>query len=288
MKLKAKAPKAKLGLPTIVLLCFLCFIAGLFTSTLLSQVSVPQFLSGPRSSSRILESEDEDRGPMLPGETGESFIASIPFQVLSWNPRALYFPRFATAEQCESVIKRAKAKLRPSTLALRKGETAESTKGTRTSSGTFISASEDETGVLDIIEQKIARATMLPRDHGEAFNILRYDIGQKYDSHYDAFNPDEYGPQQSQRFASFLLYLSNVEEGGETMFPFENGSNMDIRYDYKKCIGLKVQPRQGDGLLFYSVLPNGTIDQTSLHGSCPVIRGEKWVATKWIRNQEEE
>lgn len=36
---------------------------------------------------------------------------------------------------------------------------------------------------------------------------------------------------------------------------------MGMSYDYKKCIGLKVMPRQGDGLLFYSVLPNGTIDQ---------------------------
>ncbi|KAK7813077.1 probable prolyl 4-hydroxylase 9 [Quercus suber] len=88
--------------------------------------------------------------------------------------------------------------------------------------------------------------------------------------------------------ASFLLYLSNVEEGGETMFPFENNSNKGTGYDYKKCIGLKVKPRQGDGLLFYSVFPNGTIDGTSLHGSCPVIKGEKWVATKWIRDQEQD
>jgi hypothetical protein len=54
------------------------------------------------------------------------------FQVLSWKPRALYFPNFATPEQCESIIKMAKSKLKPSTLALRKGETTESTKGTRT------------------------------------------------------------------------------------------------------------------------------------------------------------
>lgn len=36
-------------------------------------------------------------------------------------------------------------------------------------SGTFISASEDDSGVLDIIEEKKARATMLPRTHGEVF-----------------------------------------------------------------------------------------------------------------------
>lgn len=80
-----------------------------------------------------------------------------------------------------------------------------------------------------------------------------------------------------------MLYLTNVEEGGETMFPYEvsakeilyvfllsdcnvscadlqNGENMDIGYDYEKCIGLKVKPRKGDGLLFYSLMVNGTID----------------------------
>ncbi|KAK1433131.1 hypothetical protein QVD17_10037 [Tagetes erecta] len=119
----------------------------------------------------------------------------------------------------------------------------------------------------------------------KAFNVLRYDIGQRYLSHHDTFDPAMYGPQRSQRMASFLLYLSDVEEGGETMFPYGNGESMDASYDFKKCIGLKVKPRKGDGLLFYSLYPNGTIDPTSLHGGCPVIKGQKWVATKWIRNE---
>ncbi|TXG64163.1 hypothetical protein EZV62_011157 [Acer yangbiense] len=173
----------------------------------------------------------------------------------------------------------AKVRLTPSSLALRKGETDESTKGTRTSSGTFISSSEDKTGILDFIEWKIARATMIPQMHGEAFNVLRYEIGQKFTALLLI---------NLLQMASFLLYLSDVEEGGETMFPFEGGLNMNSGYDFRKCIGLKVKPRRGDGLLFYSLFPNGTIDQTSLHGSCPVIKGEKWVATKWIRDQVQE
>ncbi|KAJ6302567.1 hypothetical protein OIU77_016627 [Salix suchowensis] len=282
MKIKTKRSKRKLGLPAAILLCSLFFLAGLYSSTFISH-DVPVI----RPRLRMLEVAEVDHDAMPHGDTGEAFIESIPFQVLSWNPRALYFPNFATPEQCESIITMAKSKLKPSTLALRKGETTESTKGTRTSSGTFISGSEDKTGVLDFIERKIAKATMIPQSHGEAFNILRYEIGQKYDSHYDAFNPDEYGPQPSQRVASFLLYLSSVEEGGETMFPFENGSAVSSGFEYKRCVGLKVKPRQGDGLLFYSLFPNGTIDRASLHGSCPVIEGEKWVATKWIRDQIE-
>ncbi|XP_020974848.1 probable prolyl 4-hydroxylase 9 isoform X1 [Arachis ipaensis] len=284
----------KLGFPYVFLICIFFFLAGFFGSALFfhSQDDGHGMRPGPR----LLEStkEETEYNLLLAGESGDDSITSIPFQVLSWQPRALYFPNFATAEQCESIVDIAKAGLKPSTLALRKGETEENTKGIRTSSGVFISASEDKTGTLEVIEEKIARATMIPRSHGEAFNILRYEIGQRYNSHYDAFNPSEYGPQKSQRVASFLLYLTDVQEGGETMFPFEfgiiilqNGSNMDGSYSYESCIGLKVRPRQGDGLLFYSLFPNGTIDPTSLHGSCPVIKGEKWVATKWVRDQEQ-
>lgn len=287
--MKSRLKRKKLGLATVIVFCSLCFLIGFYASALLSQ-NVP----GVKPRLRRLEmmengGEGEEEASSMPhGVTGDESVRSIPFQVLSWKPRALYFPNFATAEQCQAIIERAKVNLKPSALALRLGETAESTQGTRTSSGTFVSASEESTGALDYVEKKIARATMIPRNHGEAFNILRYELGQKYDSHYDVFNPAEYGPQTSQRIASFLLYLSDVEEGGETMFPFENGANMGAGYDYKQCVGLKVKPRKGDGLLFYSVFPNGTIDQTSLHGSCPVSKGEKWVATKWIRDQDQQ
>ncbi|KAF7828646.1 putative prolyl 4-hydroxylase 9 isoform X1 [Senna tora] len=277
----------KFALPSVIFICIFFFLGGFFGSSLFSHSQNYQDdLYGARA--RLLESTTaETENHLLPaGESGDDSITSIPFQVLSWRPRALYFPKFATAEQCESIIDTAKSGLKPSSLALREGETEENTKGIRTSSGVFLSAYEDKTGTLDVIEEKIARATMIPRNHGEAFNILRYEIGQKYNSHYDAFNPAEYGPQKSQRLASFLLYLTDVEEGGETMFPFEGGQNMDGSYGYEECTGLRVRPRQGDGLLFYSLFHNGTIDPTSLHGSCPVIKGEKWVATKWIRDQE--
>ncbi|XP_057420356.1 probable prolyl 4-hydroxylase 9 [Lotus japonicus] len=277
----------KLTFPYIFLICIFFFLAGFFGSTLFSHSQDDG--RGLRPRPRLLESSEKaEYNLMTAGEFGDDSITSIPFQVLSWKPRALYFPNFATAEQCKSIVGVAKAGLKPSALALREGETEQNTKGIRTSSGVFVSSSEDKTGTLAIIEEKIARATMIPRSHGEAFNILRYEVDQRYNPHYDSFNPAEYGPQKSQRMASFLLYLTDVQEGGETMFPFENGLNMDVSYRYEDCIGLRVRPRQGDGLLFYSLFPNGTIDPTSLHGSCPVIKGEKWVATKWIRDHDQD
>ncbi|RDX60092.1 putative prolyl 4-hydroxylase 9, partial [Mucuna pruriens] len=257
----------KLGLPSAFLTCIFFFLAGFFGSSLFSHSQEreygPRLMPRPRA--RLLEKSTEYR-LLQAGDSGDDSITLIPFQVLSWYPRALYFPNFASAEQCEGIIDIARGGLKPSTLALRKGETEENTKGIRTSSGVFMSASEDKTGILDAIEEKIAKATKIPRNHGEAFNILRYEVGQKYNSHYDAFDYAEYGPQKSHRVASFLLYLTDVPEGGETMFPFEciiiqqNGFNMDGSYGFEDCIGLRVRPRKGDGLLFYSLFPNGTID----------------------------
>ncbi|KAJ6896257.1 hypothetical protein NC651_022469 [Populus alba x Populus x berolinensis] len=167
MKIKTKRSKRKLGLPAAIILCSLFFLAGFYSS-----IFFPHDVPVTRPRLRMLEVAEGDHDTMPHGVTGEASVESIPFQVLSWKPRALYFPKFATPEQCESIIKMVESKLKPSTLALRKGETAESTKETRTSSGSFVSGSEDETGTLDFIEKKIAKATMTPQSHGEVISMF--------------------------------------------------------------------------------------------------------------------
>jgi len=47
--------------------------------------------------------------------------------------------------------------------------------------------------------------------------------------------------------------------------------------------GLSVKAIRGDAVLFYSLLPNGTVDLLSDHGSCATLKGEKYSATKWVR-----
>jgi prolyl 4-hydroxylase len=71
-----------------------------------------------------------------------------------------------------------------------------------------------------------------------------------------------------QRFASFLIYLNTVEAGGETRFPKLN---------------ISVKPIAGRALYFRNLYFNGTEHQLSLHGGDPVLKGEKYLATKWMR-----
>ncbi|PIA40252.1 hypothetical protein AQUCO_02500151v1 [Aquilegia coerulea] len=88
-----------------------------------------------------------------------------------------------------------------------------------------------------------------------------------------------------QRYATVLMYLSNVEKGGETVFPYSE-AKLDQPKDetWSDCAktGYAVKPKKGDALLFFSLHINTTTDPVSTHGSCPVIEGEKWSATRWI------
>lgn len=164
----------------------------------------------------------DDRPPVEHGASGHSFYTVQPMQLLSWHPRAYLFPKFIDESMCKHVIELAESRLRPSGLALKKGDTLSSTREIRTSQGTFLSRMQDKDGVLAYIEDKIgadiarcwnilcimmikrricnaAVMTGVPAAHGEPFNVLRYENGQHYDSHYDAFDEASYGKQFSQR-----------------------------------------------------------------------------------------
>lgn len=112
---------------------------------------------------------------------------------------------------------------------------------------------------------------------------------QHYDSHYDSFAEKEYGKQYSQRIATFLLFLNDVEEGGETVFKREGRDNGNRTIgDWRTCedhIGIKVTPKQGDAVLFWSTKPDLQLDDHALHGACPVVKGVKWSIAKWIHEK---
>ncbi|KAJ9540582.1 hypothetical protein OSB04_027088 [Centaurea solstitialis] len=201
---------------------------------------------------------------------------------ISWHPRAFLYRNFLTDKECDHLIKVAKDKLKKSMVADKAGKSVESQ--VRTSSGMFLRNAQDE--VVAGIESRISVWTFLPVENGEAMQILHYENGQKYEPHWDYFHDKMNQALGGHRIATVLMYLSNVEKGGETVFPKSEikESQPKADEDWSECArkGYSVKPVKGDALLFFSLHPNATIDPLSLHGSCPVIEGAKWSATKWI------
>ncbi|KMT17166.1 hypothetical protein BVRB_2g040760 [Beta vulgaris subsp. vulgaris] len=220
----------------------------------------------------------------LKSETVTSSFGVDPTRVtqLSWHPRAFLYKGFLSEEECDHLIKLAKDKLEKSMVADNdSGESIPSE--VRTSSGMFLKKSQDD--VVARIEGRIAAWSFLPPENGEAMQVLRYELGQKYEPHFDYFHDKVNQQLGGHRIATVLMYLSNVEKGGETIFPNSEGKLQQPKNDsWSDCAkgGYAVRPYKGDALLFFSLHPDATTDSLSLHGSCPVIEGEKWSATKWI------
>lgn len=133
-----------------------------------------------------------------------------------------------------------------------------------------------------------AQVSMIPVEHQEDMQILHYRNGQEYQPHHDMFS-DEMNTKKAdggQRTATVLMYLTTPEEGGETVFP--DADRKVTGSEWSECArqGLAVKAVRGNALLFFSLNPDGSEDEASLHGSCPTTRGDKWSATKWIRAGE--
>uniref|UniRef100_A0A7N0UIB2 procollagen-proline 4-dioxygenase n=1 Tax=Kalanchoe fedtschenkoi TaxID=63787 RepID=A0A7N0UIB2_KALFE len=245
------------------------------------------------------------------GERGEQWT-----EVLSWEPRAFLYHNFLSKEECEYLIELAKPHMEKSTVvdsATGKSKDSRSViwcdasysfdytifflprkcsnvlkyicmVRVRTSSGMFLRRGRDK--IISEIEQRIADFAFIPVEHGEGLQVLHYEVGQKYEPHYDYFLDEFNTKNGGQRIATVLMYLSDVEEGGETVFPEAKGNISDVSWwdELSTCgkKGLSVKPKMGDALLFWSMRPDGTLDPSSLHGGCPVIRGNKWSSTKWM------
>ncbi|KAK4434652.1 putative prolyl 4-hydroxylase 3 [Sesamum alatum] len=201
-------------------------------------------------------------------------------EVLSWEPRAFLYHNFLSKEECEYLINLARPYMVKSTVVDSKTGKSKDSR-VRTSSGMFLRRERDK--VIRDIEKRIADFTFIPVEHGEGLQVLHYEVGQKYEPHYDYFLDEFNTKNGGQRIATVLMYLSDVEEGGETIFPAAKG-NFSSAPNLSECgkRGLAVKPKMGDALLFWSMRPDASLDASSLHGGCPVIKGNKWSSTKWL------
>jgi prolyl 4-hydroxylase len=187
------------------------------------------------------------------------------------TPRLAVLGQFLSGEECDALIAAARPRMQRS-LTVQTVTGGEELNADRTSNGMFFRRGESE--VVARVEARIARLLNWPVENGEGLQVLQYRPGAEYKPHYDYFDPGEPGTANivrrgGQRVATVVMYLNDPVRGGGTTFP---------------DVGLEVAPQRGNAVYFAYDRPHPAT--RTLHGGAPVLEGEKWVATKWLRERE--
>lgn len=187
------------------------------------------------------------------------------------KPRIVVFGNLLSPEECDALIAAAAPRMaRSLTVATKTG--GEEVNDDRTSDGMFFQRGENP--VVQRIEERIARLLDWPIENGEGLQVLHYRPGAEYKPHYDYFDTGEPGTptilkRGGQRVGTLVMYLNTPEKGGGTTFP-------DVH--------VEVAPQRGNAVFFSYERAHAST--RTLHGGAPVIAGEKWIATKWLRERE--
>jgi prolyl 4-hydroxylase len=126
------------------------------------------------------------------------------------------------------------------------------------------------------IEARIDTLLDLPHEWGETMQGQRYEVGQQFKYHLDLFwTKADYWKAEAkrggQRTITAMAYLNDVEDGGATEFT---------------QIGMAVKPRRGALLIWNNNLPSGLPNENTMHAGVPVVKGRKYVLTKWYRSRK--
>jgi hypothetical protein len=125
------------------------------------------------------------------------------------------------------------------------------------------------------VQCRMSAAVGIPVHHFEGPTVLHYAVGEQITNHYDFVNPkipnyDAEIAQRGQRIITFLVYLNDDYEGGETDFP---------------QLGLRYHGAKGHGLYFTNALADGQPDLRMVHAGLPPKDKEKWLMSQFIRNR---
>jgi prolyl 4-hydroxylase len=210
--------------------------------------------------------------PRIPqaGNTIKTADRDVHVSLRMSKPVVAVFENLLSSEECDELVKMSQAKLKRSTIinpATGEHQVIEA----RSSHGTFFSLNENE--LIAKLDKRIATIMNWPIENGEGIQILNYKIDGEYKPHFDYFPPTDSGSKPhlnkgGQRVSTLIMYLNDVEEAGETVFP---------------KIGLSITPKKGSALYFEYCNGQGQVDPLTLHGGNPVAKGSKWIATKWMR-----
>ena len=172
---------------------------------------------------------------------------------------------FMTAEECARMIAMIDEVARPSTVF-----DLSYSDGYRTS---YSGDVDPHDPFVKKIDRRIDDLMGVDPTWGETIQGQRYMPGQEFKPHHDWFHPNtSYWERETsrggQRAYTTMVYLNNVEEGGTTDFT---------------DLGLSIEPKQGVLLLWNNALVDGMPNPRTIHAGRPVVRGAKYVITKWYR-----
>lgn len=186
------------------------------------------------------------------------------------QPQLILLGNVLSSAECDAIVAHCGNRYTRSTVTAENDGASVVHEG-RTSEMAFIRRGEAE--VAERIERRLAALAHWPVENGEPFQLQKYGVTQEYRPHYDWLDPESGGhrshlAQGGQRLATFVLYLSDVEQGGGTSFP---------------GLGLEIYPRKGNAVWFLNTDANHQPDRQTLHAGAPVVRGTKIIANKWLR-----
>ena len=196
-----------------------------------------------------------------------------PKRSLSDSPRIRVVDGFATEAECEWVVERARDRLQPA-MVVDQRTGLYKRHDDRTNSAVELHLREMDV-VLQVLRTRIGAATNLPVPVFEPPQVMRYTVGEEFKPHFDFLTDAEEGwaaqmRRFGQRIATFLLFLNDEFDGGETDFPSARISH---------------RGRKGDAIFWANVDTNGNPDRLTFHAGRPPTRGEKWILSQWIRDR---
>jgi len=212
-------------------------------------------------------------GDDFQAENAAQLTRALPIRSAFDSPRIGLIEGFAPGSFCDWLIERARPNLGRALVYDTEGSGGRVEAARSNSTAIFNIAQSDV--VLMLLRARIAASANLEHPRLEDPAILHYAPGQQFEPHFDFLDPSSPGHAgdlalRGQRIATFLLYLNEDYEGGETAFP-------RLDWSYKG--------RKGDALLFWNVTAEGGPDERTLHAGLPPSSGEKWLLSQWIRQE---